>query len=335
MRDEVVGQGAVSRGLDLARALAQLGRDVRQAEPPVELRLVLARGALEIHPPLAGERLEGVEVGLGAGGGQERRGPVIGRGHAQLEREAAHERGARGQPVAGAARDQERGGERGVEGGVGLARRQDDDQPVHRLRPPAQVAGHLGGRHARDRAQVGEHPLGHVQGLGQQHAAGRGRLLRSGIERADALEDAPLGLLAEAFHRAHAPGLAGGPERLHGLHAQRGVERLDLAKPEVRDPAELAGAGGERAPDLLERLRSTATGQLPDHRGQALADTGQRGQPGFGHEPLEVRVGQALQHPGATLVGAGAERLAAGQGEQIGRLAEGARDGKAIHLRIS
>ena len=164
-RDQVVGQGTGPRRLHLTRTLAHFRRNVWKAESPVELRFVLAGRALEIHCPLTGERLQGAKVRLGAGGGQEGCRPVIGYGHAQLDREAGHERGARGQPVAGAAGGEERGGERSLEGGFGLARSEDDDQPVHRLRPPAQVAGHVRGRHARDRAQVSEHPFGHVEGV--------------------------------------------------------------------------------------------------------------------------------------------------------------------------
>jgi len=181
---------------------------------------------------------------------------------------------------------------------------------------------------------MGEHAFGHVEGMRQQHAAGRGCLRRSGLERVDALEDAPLGLLAEALHRSHPPGLAGGPQGLHGLDTQGGVERLDLSEAEVRDTAELARACWQRSPDLLECLRPAGAGEVVDHRGQALTDPGQCGQPALGHQPVEFLVAQALQHPGATLVGARAERLVAGEGKQVGRLAEGARDGEAIHRRL-
>ena len=209
----------------------------------------------------------------GAGGGKERRRPPVGGGHAQLDRQARHQRRERARALAGAPGHQERAAERGLEGGRELARGEDDDQPVDGLGPPAEVARDLRRGHPRDRAQVGENALGHVEGVREQHAGRGGRGLRR-LERADTLEDATLGLLAEPLDGPHAPGLARGPQRRHRVDAEGGVERLDLPQAEMRDAGELAGSGGKGGPDLLERLRPAAPGQVADHRGQAPADAG-------------------------------------------------------------
>jgi hypothetical protein len=128
-------------------------------------------------------------------------------------------------------------------------------------------------------------------------------------------------------------GLARGPEGLDRLDAERVVEGLDLAEAEAGDASELARAGGQPVADLLEGLRAAGVGEVADHRGQALPDSGQGGQAALGDKAREVGVAEPLEHARPSLVGSRAERLASGEGEQIRGLAERARDGEAIHPR--
>lgn len=99
---------------------------------------------------------------------------------------------------------------------------------------------------ARCRAQMGEQALGDIQRVRKKDAGGLGRP-RGRLERADALEDAPLGLFADSLDRAGSARLAGRLEIGDGLDPELGRERRDLLEAEIADPVELARARGANA----------------------------------------------------------------------------------------
>ena len=86
----------------------------------------------------------------------------------------------------------------------------------------------------------------------QEQHADHGRA----VERADPVEDAPLGLLSHAPHAAEPAGLDGGLELGDGAHAERRLERGDPVEPEPGNAAQLERARRHALTERVEHRRS-------------------------------------------------------------------------------
>ena len=173
--DEVVGQAPGLGRLDLAAALPQLRRDVRQAEVAVEILLAgggharagRRRGetlGAELEPALAGHTREAAQVVGRAGGVEQRAGIAIRFHDAQLDRDAVGEdrRAAPRRPARDGSHEGRR--QRVADDGPRRRRRRHEDQPVHRFGAAPERARDLRADYAGCRAQMRRERLGERQG---------------------------------------------------------------------------------------------------------------------------------------------------------------------------
>ena len=243
--DEVVGQAPGLGRLDLAAALPQLGRDVRQAEVAVEI--LLAGGGHARAGRLRGETLGTEREPALAGHTREARSggrPSPSRRAARRHSDPAPRRAARA--------GRRRRGPRSSFPPPGPRRRPRGATPARgRSRAPAARAAATKTTRstvsARRRsapaisARITPGPARRCAANDSASARARSRrsLTSRGPSRvADPLEEAALRLLAHALDTAHPSLFAGLLELGDGLDAERGMKCPDLVEPEAGDPAE-------------------------------------------------------------------------------------------------
>ncbi len=313
--DQVGREGPVAGGLELALVLAELGRHEGEAQGPVEGLLALHRhlggrvggrsglgagGREPVEPPfaervaqLAGQAPQPDVVRLRAGQVVEQRGEVPGWHHPQVHRQPAREPPRApglppGQDLQAGIGAQPRGDRGGIAGG------HRDVEVAHRLPPAPGRARELHRLHLGRGAEVREERLRQGQALGEEDAGVRGPRPGAG----QPLEDPRLRPLAEALHPGDAAVPAGRLEVRQAGDAQRGVERSDLLRAEVRDLQELQEARRVPGAQLVQGVAAAGGVERGDLARQRLPDALDLGEAPLGHHRREV-LGEPFQGAGA------------------------------------
>ena len=326
-------------GLDLARVLAQLGRDPRQADRGVDLllgrpghapgaRLAEHAVLVELEPAPDGHLADADVVLLGAGevdeGGAEARRlddaqvdldplPVPDRrlGLAALEhvgdlgqaRERAHD--------------------------LGRSRRRDQEVDVaHGLLPAAERAGERDGPDAR----------GRLEGLHQrlperQRAAERHPRLPAPDER-DAPEDVRLGLRLDAVAPTE---LARARERLQPRDRRDPlllVEEPGRPGPDARDAQQRDDAGRDALAGGVQVLHAPRRQVLGDPVGEVATDAGDLTESLLARQDLDV-LGERLEVPRRAPVSADPEGVLAPELQDVRHEVEEARDLEVLHRQAN
>src|SRR5215470_4963560 len=191
---------------------------------------------------------------------------------------------------------------------AGPRRRQDEDERSTRLRGAPQITGHVRHRRAWGLGEVRDHCLRDLDRLGQEDPAGR-------LDPADAIQDALLGLWADALDRAKPALFARLLELANGRDSERAAQGLDALETQLGDPAQLGGARGEASAQLLERPRRARPVKLCNDLSQTRADAAKLGQPSLLDEQGDISA-EPLEGTSGPVVCAHLEGRLTGEAEQ-------------------
>ena len=226
---------ARERRLDLARVLAQLGRDEGEAEVRVELRPRSPRRAnrcrhepavVELEATLSRQTSDLLDVPDRSGRVPPRAGEIALAHHPDVRVERARTADDEAVRPRSRRRDapgralQHVGDRTAIGGGDhagAIVGGDDEGERVDRFDAPAERARDLGSQNDRVAAQVIEKHLGVVRRFGQGHA------FATRVESVDARQQAPFGALAEAAHAAHPTGYAGRAQLLDAMRQLRAL----------------------------------------------------------------------------------------------------------------
>ena len=340
LRGDEVRQTAAERRLDLARVLAQLGRDPRQADRLVDLRLRGAADPLsrplaehpvlrDLEPLLLRDLPEAHVVVLGAGEVLERGAVGLGRDHSKIHLQG---RGAGVRPafdgglgVAVGEHGLHHGkADEAIDDALGVPAGDEDVEVSHGLAPPAGGSGDLDGGHL----PRGSQRLQDLLRAGQRQA--QRETLLAGAQRAEAGQDVLAGLGADA---RHAEDVAGGHrllELLHAVDAEVPVEELGGLGADAAHREDLEEPARELGSQRVELGDAPGLEVLRDVGGEALADAGDGRQLASRGDARHV-LGEALEVLGGALVGADAEDVLALDLEELRDLGEESGDLRVLH----
>ncbi len=209
---------------------------------------------------------------------------------------------------------------------VRVVPRREDVDVARRVRAAPDAADVVEHDRRAFRAQVVEQQTGGLGGIGQQVPAGV--LLPLGARPENEL----FLLRSQPFQAAHAAVAARGLELLDRLDAELRVEQRNRLRADALQVEQVENRRRELLEQIAVKTGFAGLGNLADFRRQILADAGNRAQLLF--VEMGERFGRVRDRLGRVPVRANLERVLALDFEQIGDFREDARDGQVFHVSL-